>query len=310
MNVPVDDFLTIGVPTYQRKDSVLARVEELCALPRDLPVRFLVIDNASDDGTYEALTSRFADDRLEVRRNDSNVGFAGNVLALIEHSRTEMLMFVSDEDTVHESGLRDLLAFCRSDRRRMVSPCAQVGAKVRYRGRPETRLMQPDEFESAAFYISGVTFDTAFLRAAAAEIAGLIDDNSAARMYPQVLLSALAVEAGGAWFLDSLVTTQVEQRETHIVDPAAGRYYGVVGRWSQMLGYEDFFERMLSSGADMERTTAMRESYRRGFRARLTNAVVRELPELAPYFSPPAAPIPPIHRRVLGRVRRALRRTR
>lgn len=303
-------LLTIGIPTYQRKDSVMARVAELCSLPRDLPVRFLVIDNASDDGTFDELTTRFSDDRLEVRRNESNLGYAGNIFALIDRARTELLMFVSDEDTVHEEGLRELIGFCREDRRLMVSPCAEVGAKVRYRGRTETRPVRPDEFESAAFYISGITFDVAFLREVAGSVAELIADNAAARNYPQVLLSALAVEAGGNWFLDSAVTTQVEERETHIVDPGSGRYYGVVGRWSQLLGYEAFFERMLSSGADQGTTVAMRDTYRRGFRERLTRAVVKEVPELGPYFTPAPAPVPPLHRRLVGRIRRSLRRTR
>jgi glycosyltransferase involved in cell wall biosynthesis len=302
--------LTIGVPTYQRKDSIVARVSELCSLPRDLPVRFLVIDNASDDGTFDELTSRFSDDRLEVRRNESNLGYAGNIFALIDGAQTELLMFVSDEDTVHEEGLRELIDFCRQEPRRMVSPCAEVGVKVRYRGRTETRLVRPDEFESAAFYISGITFDVAFVREVAGSVAELVADNAAARNYPQVLLSALAVEAGGAWFLDSAVTTQVEERETHIVDPGSGRYYGVVGRWSQLLGYEAFFERMLSTGADPTVTLAMRDTYRRGFRERLTKAVVKEVPELGPYFAPAPAPVPPLHRRLIGRARRALGRNR
>lgn len=297
-------YLTICIPTYQRRESVVARVAELCELPADLPVTFLVIDNASDDGTFEELTSGFADDRLVVLRNDVNLGFAGNLFALIAAARSDLVMFVSDEDVVHEAGLRGLIDFCRASPRRFVSPNAQVGANARYRGRDTTRPILAEEFESAAFYISGLTFDRAFAREAAAHVSALVPENSAATVYPQVLLSALAVAAGDSWFLDVLVTEQVESRETHIVDPASTRYYGVVGRWSQLLGYEAFFEWLSSSGSDEAATDAMRESYRRRFRSRLTDAVVREVPELAPHFAVAAPPVP-IHRRLIARIRRA-----
>src|SRR5690606_12236688 len=132
MSVPVS--ITIGIPTYNRADAVVARVRELLALRRDLDFHILVADNASSDGTFDRLTAEFAALDVELRRNEQNLGLAGNLLRLIEHSKTDYLTFVSDEDTVEAQGLFDLVETLRARRPRLVSPRAQVGDNDCYRG--------------------------------------------------------------------------------------------------------------------------------------------------------------------------------
>ncbi len=304
-------ILTVGIPTYNRCDAVVERVRELLDSCDELGVRILVIDNASSDETAEKLEAEFAGAGVDIRRNDANLGYAGNLLRLIEVTETEYLTVVSDEDLVERSGLVALLAVLRERRPRLVSPRAQVGDNDCYRGRRSTRPIGAEEFESAAFYVSGVTFEVAGARRDAATLGALIPANAAATYYPQVLLTALAVLDGESLFLDALVTRQVVKLQTRISDPGRGAYWFVPGRWAQFEGFEEFFqatiERLPDSGAEVGR---MRESMRSGMFRRLETAAVAQFPELAGHVHPPRESLLGGFVRVLrlGGMIRALRR--
>eukprot|EP01031_Cornospumella_fuschlensis_P009297 gene9297-11419_t len=192
-------LLTIGIPTYNRVETVKRRVSELLAL--DIPVEILVIDNASPDGTFAALTTNFSHRSLTVLENKTNLGYAGNLLRLIEEASTQYLLFLSDEDRIDPAGLETLIAFCREKSPVMVSPQAQSFTKLIYRGRKTTELIQPSEFQSSAFYISGITFNREIALVDVPLIRSLLATNSAAAVYPQVLLAALAVARGNSYFL-------------------------------------------------------------------------------------------------------------
>jgi len=285
--VTATSLLTIGIPTYDRAGAVLQRVAELLALPDELDLRVLVIDNASPDGTAERVAAAFSDRRLRVLRNESNLGYSGNFLRLIEEARTEYLMVVSDEDEVLEGGLVTLISYCRDERPRFVAPRAQVGDNTAYRGRRRTRPIEADEFESASFYVSGLTFAVDDVRASAAVVAALVPDNPVAALYPQVLLSALAVEAGGSDFVDALVTRQVTELESRIVAPGGAPYRFVPGRWAQFEGFETFFRMLAEQRPESAaKIDSMRAALRESLLGRLEAAAIAQYPELAGSLHP------------------------
>jgi len=279
--------LTIGIPTYNRGEAVSRRVREFIELQAPEGVELLIIDNASTDGTYESLTSEFSRSGIRVLQNSKNLGYAGNFLRILEEAKTDYVMVVSDEDRVNFDGLSLLLEFCAEHSPNMVSPRAQVGTKVNYRGRTQTRSIEPDEFEVAAFYVSGLTYDVSVARDYALVVSQLVSTNSAANIYPQVLISALAVAAGGAYFVDALVSTQLEQLQTHIVEDNGDAYFTVSGRWAQFVGYEQFFDRDFDAllGAEgRSRLEVMRNKRREVLLNQLERAAVGEFPGLKEHF--------------------------
>ena len=300
MSVPVS--ITIGIPTYNRADAVVARVRELLALRRDLDFHILVADNASSDGTFDRLTAEFAALDVELRRNEQNLGLAGNLLRLIEHSKTDYLTFVSDEDTVEAQGLFDLVETLRARRPRLVSPRAQVGDNDCYRGRRLTSAIAPEEFDSASYYLSGITVEVSGAKRNAETVAAFLPDNAAAVYYPQVLLTALAMLDGEAIFLDSLVTRQVVELETHLSSYGRGAYWFVPSRWAQFEGYEDFFastaERLPEAAPYVRQ---MRESIRASVFSLLHAGAIAQFPDLAGH-------VPPPYESLLGRMSRVVRR--
>ena len=54
-SIPV---LTIGIPTFNRRDAVLERLQELLSFDLDRKIEILIIDNHSSDGTISALEPR------------------------------------------------------------------------------------------------------------------------------------------------------------------------------------------------------------------------------------------------------------
>jgi|GEM_PF-3528993 len=280
--------LTIGIPTFNRKDAVARRVREFVAAGSLTGVELLVIDNSSTDGTYESLSEEFPQTTIRILRNETNLGFAGNVLRLIDETESDYLMLLSDEDRVDFGGFAELLRFCAEKKPRMISPRAQVHSNACYRGRTVTRLIEPDEFEVAAFYVSGLTFRMEDARKYGEIVAPLLGKNSAANIYPQVMVSALAVAAGEAYFLDALVSTQLEQLESHIVEADGSAYFSVPARWAQFVGYEDFFERdfdgLFHAGAQ-SRLQAMRDKRREVLLAQLERAALGEFPSLKEHFT-------------------------
>lgn len=90
--------LTICIPTFNREQCIKSTLEHLLKID-SREVEILVSDNCSDDNTWNYLNS-ISDSRLTISRNSSNIGFTGNMLKLIELSKTDAVMFMSDEDYV------------------------------------------------------------------------------------------------------------------------------------------------------------------------------------------------------------------
>lgn len=277
--------LTIGIPTYNRRDTVARRVDELLAGDLEAITEILVIDNDSPDGTAEFLQERFRGDALRVLSNSENIGFAGNFLRLIDEAKTPHIMFDSDEDTISHASLRSLAAFCERERPLFVSPRARVGTNDLYRGRARTRPIEPSEFRSAAFYLSGLTFDVAFVREHLEQVRSQIPANSALSVYPQVALAAHSVAEGRSWFLNEVVTSQAEMLPSAISDPSGIHYGTVAGRWANFLGYEEFFAHSIANAAapQAEKLALMRDTQRAGLPRLLLGAARSEVPGLRPF---------------------------
>jgi GT2 family glycosyltransferase len=94
MNVPV----TVVVITHNRRDELLHTLDRLAALPEQPPV--IVVDNASADGTADAVRTRHPGNRLLALPR--NLGAVGRNLAARE-VRTPYLAF-ADDDSWWEPG--------------------------------------------------------------------------------------------------------------------------------------------------------------------------------------------------------------
>src|SRR5215218_4297010 len=117
------DRVGIAVVTRDRRDSLLATLERLRALPQRPPI--VVVDNASGDGTAEAVRAAFPD--VTVRRLEANVGAAARTLGA-ELLHTPVVAF-ADDDSWWEPDALDAIAdaFERHPRLAVVAARVLVG---------------------------------------------------------------------------------------------------------------------------------------------------------------------------------------
>ena len=102
------DKVTALIRTYNRKDQIFRAIASVLqqTIP-DLPI--IVVDDASTDGTAEAVQAEFGD-RILFVRHDVNQGpgaSANTGLALV---KTEFTAFLDSDDIWHPTYLEELLA--------------------------------------------------------------------------------------------------------------------------------------------------------------------------------------------------------
>ncbi len=99
-----ETLLTIAIPTYKRRKYAVQNVRYL--LPQVIghrdKVRLIVTDNHSEDGTFEELTE-LAGEHAEVftfYEQKENIGWMNNFFFGIEHSDSEFVFLLGDDDIV------------------------------------------------------------------------------------------------------------------------------------------------------------------------------------------------------------------
>lgn len=104
--------LTVIVVSYNTRDLTLTALRSLHATTRATPFRTIVIDNASADGSADAIAAAFP--QVQLIRSAENLGFAraNNVVAAT--ADTEWLLLLNPDTEVHAGAVDNLMAFART----------------------------------------------------------------------------------------------------------------------------------------------------------------------------------------------------
>ncbi len=120
-------LVSVGIPTYNRAPGLRRAAESV--LRQDYPnVELVISDNASTDGTPavgEALMRE--DPRVRYLRQRTNLGPIPNFLAARRAARGSFFMWLSDDDWIDPSYVRECLAVLQSD-----PQCALACGLARY----------------------------------------------------------------------------------------------------------------------------------------------------------------------------------
>lgn len=284
-------MLTVGIPTFERREIVCRRVAGLIADGVPERAEVLVIDDASGDGTHEALESLCAGTGVRLLRNESNLGYAGNVLRLFEECRTPYLLVASDDDAVLGESLPPLERLLEERSPAFVSTEFRFGEQL-YRGGHGAGPIGPAELLAAASHAPGLVYRVEDCREALAAVGTrLAAGSAAAHVYPQVMILASLLLGGRLclwWDRCAVEGEEGPGEPTGIKDGGGAPYYDLAPRWQQVKDLLDFLAEE-SPGADPEVAAKMTAKVEEGLFWRLRSGIEHERPDLLAAFDRSAA---------------------
>ena len=104
--------LTVIVVSYNTRDLTLACLRSLFASTHVAKAHVVVFDNASCDGSAQAVAAAFP--QVELIASAENLGFARANNMVAAAARTEWLLLLNPDTEVHEGAIDALLAFSRA----------------------------------------------------------------------------------------------------------------------------------------------------------------------------------------------------
>lgn len=240
------NLLTIAIPTFNRCNAVTEQVKHL--LDSDLPkdIEILVIDNASEDDTYEILKNEIINlypdqSNIRILRNSENIGFCGNFFKLFGECNTDYLLVNSDEDWISCKNLKKILSFIADKKPAFISPQALIEGII-YRGIEKIEPIDFKDHDAASFYISGLIFNRDQSLEFLPFIQQLSHQNLAAKYYPQVLLTACLSLSFKCYWLNIEICEKKFDLATQIQNQTDGYYHEINSRVKQIKGFLSFFE--------------------------------------------------------------------
>ena len=283
-------MLTIGIPTFGRREIVRGRVADLLAENAAERAEIVVIDDASPDDSYTALADLCKDSPVRVLRNASNLGYAGNVLRLFDECRTPYLLVASDDDAVVGECLVPLTTMLGERSPAFVSTEFRFGEQI-YRGRRRTGPIEPSELLAASSHAPGLVYEVGECREAVAEVGARLEGGSAAaHVYPQVMILA-SLLLGGArclwWDRCTVEGKEGPGEMTGIKDDRGSPYYHLAPRWEQVKDLLDFLAEAGKANPDV--AGAMTGKVEEGLFWRLRSGIEHERPDLLAPFDRSAA---------------------
>jgi glycosyltransferase involved in cell wall biosynthesis len=285
-------MLTVGIPTFERREIVCRRIADLIAAGVPEQVEVLVIDDASADDTHAELARVCADSGVRLLRNESNLGYAGNVLRLFEECRTPYLLVASNDDAVLGECLAPLTRLLEERSPAFVSTEFRFGEQL-YRGGRGAGPVEPGELLAASSHAPGLAYGVEECREAVAAVgARLAGGSAAAHVYPQVMILAHLLLGGRRclwWDRCAVEGEQGPGEPTGIKDGTGAPYYELAPRWQQVKDLLDFIAEERPSAAVPEAAAQMTAKVEEGLFWRLRSGIEHERPELLAAFDRSAA---------------------
>jgi len=106
-------LVSIVIVNWNAKDLLLACIDSIRRSAGDVSCEIIVVDNASDDGSVEAVRERFPD--VMLIPSDKNLGFAaGNNLG-ISKAQGEYVLLLNPDTVVREGAIQESAAFLRDN---------------------------------------------------------------------------------------------------------------------------------------------------------------------------------------------------
>ena len=102
-------LLTIAIPTFNRLALLKDTVNSLAPFHNSTDVEIVIIDNCSSDGTWQWLNSLKDKNRIQVLKNNTNLGIEGNIIQALFSGFGKYVWLLSDHMIVYPNEIKKTL---------------------------------------------------------------------------------------------------------------------------------------------------------------------------------------------------------
>ena len=245
--------LTIGIPTFNRKEAAISCLKNLNNNFSFKEIDVLLIDNCSEDGTFEFLKKKYEDTPYRIIRNNKNLGFAGNTIQLIKECETDYLLWNPDEDKIIKENINELILFLNKYDPKLVCPQYYLEEKL-YRGETSSREIMPEDIWNAVPHLPGIIFHVPSCKTFVNQFDQIKEDYpNAYNYYPQIFLLSKLMLKGKCFYWNKPISKQdLFIDDTHSLDESGVGYFGLSMRWKIHKEFVDFFEDLLIKESNHE----------------------------------------------------------
>jgi len=262
----------------------------------DIPsnVEIIVVDNASSDGTFKAISDLTDGTKIKVYRNNENLGFAGNFIEAIKRAKGDYVLWSSDKDEINLSGVQNLLDWIGSEKIDFVllNNHRKMKLKKNHQSlirKNKTRVIEYDDLWGCSHLPGSVCNRSVAL--------AKLDDwdkmtemyPETSRYYPNLLLLVKLIPSGNSYFFDGYIAYQKEYAEKSYHAASSGDHYShLMSRWLQHKELISLIESLIQKTENIKHKKYLHKMYdslNRGLYEFISTAIREERPHLHAYFS-------------------------
>lgn len=274
----------ILIPTYKRKDIVVSTIREMKNVNEKIHIR--VIDNASDDGSFEALQELVKEfPNLYVSQNKENIGYAGNMVKVVECCKKKLGVITSNEEPVIVKNIVEIVKYMLSNGIDFVSPQFFKKSKL-LRGRSFIVDMPVQDFGRSIADFPGIIVNSYKLQKFFQQI-NIWQYMYFEQVYPQVYMSIYLLLFGKCSYYN-LPSVYVKHTLENQSVSRNKSYVFVDKRWQQAREFAklvDVIEQIFPSCEEQKlRIQKLKEAIMAPIFATLKKAATKEFPQYKNFF--------------------------
>ena len=226
-------ILTIGVPTFNRVKTLIKCLDSITQSDILEKINVLVIDNNSEDQTYDILVKRY-NRKIEIIKNSENIGFSKNTIKLFKYCKTDYLLWLPDEDFLEYKNINNLLDII--NKKELYFICTQYYLnKKLYRGKRLNKSLAVSDLWSASSHLSGIVFNTNYCKTVVENFDKISNDYKVlSKYYPQIflLINLMILDLKKCVYLNFNVCYEKnKQKESHVLNQFGDHYGDLVTKW-------------------------------------------------------------------------------
>lgn len=287
-------ILTIGIPTYNRIEAIKYNIKRLIeeGLPNNIEI--LILDNNSEDNTYNYLKEKYSNlNNFIVVKNSNNIGYGRNFLKLFEKIDSKYILVTSDEDIVIVKKLDEYLDFLDKFDPDLAVPKVILdrgnGLKL-YRGENSIKKIEPMNIVKSTRYISGLTYKISGNEEKIRYLNSKIGKYQFLQIYPQTVLAILLGNMGRLFYYNQEITKKEFHLKNNICSDEGTPFNFVNSRWEQIKSFYDFINELSSLEENKEILKYyhdIKESYLSKALSYIKAGIIQERPSFKEYIDTP-----------------------